>query len=220
MLKDILGGNIFEYPKSLYLVEDIMKITSKRDSVILDYFAGSGTTGHAVMELNSQDGGKRQFILCTNNENNICNEVCYPRINNVMNGYRNSKGIDILELGGNLKYYKTEFVPASPTDKNKEILTKQSIEMLTLKENTFEKVMEKPEYVIYRNSDKYTGIIFDQLSFEEFKKVALQISKPISLYIFSLTDDDFSEDFSDMKDIIKICSIPEAILRVYRRIFR
>jgi hypothetical protein len=111
-------------------------------------------------------------------------------------------------------------VPAAITDKNKELLTKQSIEMLTLKEGTFEKVVEKPEFVIHRNPVKYTGIIFDQLSFAEFKKSVAKVTKPISLYIFSLADEDFSADFADMKDVVKICSIPEAILRVYRRIFR
>jgi len=220
VLKNILGENAFEYPKSIHLVEDIIKITSKKDSIILDFFAGSGTTGQAVLGLNKQDGGARQFILCTNNENSICTEVCYPRIQKVIEGYENSKGQDIAGLGGNLKYYRTEFVPASPTDKNKELLTKQSIEMLTLKEGTFEKVTENPSYVIFRNSDKYTGIIFDQLSFAEFKKAVANVNIPISLYIFSLADDDFSDDFADMRGLIKICAIPESILRVYRRIFR
>ena len=62
LLKIILGKNIFEYPKSLYLILDILKITAKEDSVILDFFAGSGTTGHAVLELNKEDGGNRQFL--------------------------------------------------------------------------------------------------------------------------------------------------------------
>jgi adenine-specific DNA-methyltransferase len=220
VLKDILGENAFEYPKSVYLVEDILKITSKEDSIVLDYFAGSGTTGHALLNLNFEDGGKRQFILCTNNENNICTDICYPRIANVIRGYTNRKGESVKGLGGNLKYYTTAFVPASPTDKNKELLTLQSTEILTLKEGTFEKVTENPSYVIYRNADKYTGIIFDQLSFTEFKKSVAKINKPISLYIFSLADDDFNDDFADMRGLIKICAIPESILRVYRRIFR
>ena len=110
MLKRILGKKIFDYPKSVYLVWDILKLTSKKDSIVLDFFAGSGTTGHAVLELNNEDGGNRQFIICTNDENNNNNEsggiaeaVCYPRIKKVMNGYN---GID--GLGGNLRYYRSE----------------------------------------------------------------------------------------------------------------
>jgi len=145
--------------------------------------------------------------------------VCYPRIEKVMKGYRDPKGEDIEGLCGNLKYYTTAFVPACPTDKNKELLTKQSIEMLTLKEGTFEKVTEHPSYVVYRNSDKYTGVIFDQLSFATFKKEISKVNKPVSLYVFSLADEDFSDDFADMRGLVKICAIPESILRVYRRIF-
>ncbi len=65
--------------------------SSNKEAVILDFFAGSGTTGHAVMEQNYIDGGKRQVILCTNNENNIVNEVTWPRIKNVIQGYSLSK---------------------------------------------------------------------------------------------------------------------------------
>jgi len=221
LLNNILGNQHgFPYPKSLYSVKDIIELVSYPNSIILDFFAGSGTTGHAVLDLNTADAGKRQFILCTNNENNICTEVCHPRLRLVMKGYTSRAGEAIARLGGNLKYYTTAFVPAAPTDKNKELLTKQSIEMLTLKEGTFDKVTDNPSYVIYRNSVKYTGIIFDQLSFADFKKAVATVNKPISLYIFSLADDDFSDDFADLRGLIKICAIPESILRVYRRIFK
>lgn len=88
LLRQILKVKNFDYPKSLYAVLDTIDITSKKDSTILDFFAGSGTTGHAVLELNKQDGGNRKFILCTNNENNICEEVTYPRVEKVINGYK------------------------------------------------------------------------------------------------------------------------------------
>ena len=221
VLNNILGDkNGFPYPKSIFTVEDIIKLCSKENSIVLDFFAGSGTTGHAVLKLNKEDNGHRQIILCTNNENDIASNICYPRMSKVILGYVDSKDKKVIGFGGNLKYYTTSFVPGFPTDKNKELLTKQSIEMLTLKEGTFEKVLQNSSFVIYRNVDKYTGIIFDQLSFTDFKKVISKFNKPISIYIFSLADDDFGDDFADMKDIVKICSIPEAILQVYRRIFR
>lgn len=89
----------FPFPKSLYAVEDCIKATihNKDNAIILDFFAGSGTTGHAVLELNKQDSGQRQFILCTNNEGNICEEVCYPRIKKVLNDYSsNGKNSELL----------------------------------------------------------------------------------------------------------------------------
>jgi len=222
LLHEIVPESHFNFPKSIWNTYDCIApiLYERKQAIILDFFAGSGTTGHALLSLNSEDGGRRQFILCTNNENNILTEDCYPRIQRVIQGYNNSEGQSVEGLTGNLKYYVTSFVPAAPTDKNKELLTKQSIEMLTLKEGTFEKVTENLSYVIYRGSDKYIGIIFDQLSFAEFKKSVEKLNKPISLYIFSLADEDFGDDFADMNGLIKICAIPEAILRVYRRIFR
>ena len=84
----------------------MLKIASKKDSVILDFFAGSGTTAQAVLELNKEDNGKRQFILCTNNENDICEEITYKRIKNVINGYGK---YDALKT--NLKYYRCTYIP-------------------------------------------------------------------------------------------------------------
>lgn len=220
-LTSIFGKkDVFENPKPTELIKFFVRYGASDNALVVDFFAGSGSTAHAVLSLNKEDGGNRKFILCTNNEKNICTEVCYPRIQNVTGGYKTPKGEEVAGLKGNLKYYATSFVPAAPTDKNKELLTRQSIEMLTLKEGTFEKVTGNSSYFIYRNSNKYTGIIFDQLSFAEFKKAVAKVNKPISLYIFSLADEDFSDDFADMRGLIKICAIPESILRVYRRIFR
>jgi adenine-specific DNA-methyltransferase len=194
----------------------LIQSATSNNAIILDFFAGTGTTGQAVLELS----GNRQFILCTNNENNICTDVCYPRIQKVIKGYKDSSGKKIEGLGGTLKYFKTSFVPSVSTDKNKELLTKESVEMLCLRENTFDFVSETDAYKIFKNNEHYTGIIFDQLSIPKFKKEAMNIDKPVSVYVFSLGDDDFSAEFADMDNKIKVCSIPEAILRVYRRIFK
>jgi len=220
LVHNLVPESHFDFPKSVFNTFDCIApiLYERENAIVLDYFAGSGTTGHAVMILNKEDGGKRRFILCTNNENNICTNVCYPRIKKVIEGHDNYP--DITNISSNLKYYRTSFVPSEPTDKNKELLTKQSVEMLCLRENTFDFVSETETYKIYKNNDRYTGIIFDQLSIPKFKKAVSKIDKPVSVYVFSLGDDDFSEEFSDMKNTFKVCSIPEAILRVYRRIFK
>ena len=93
----------FPFPKPSMLISYLIKITNKpSDITILDFFAGSGTTGHAVMKLNAEDGGNRNYILCTNNENNICRDVTYERIKRV---------IDKEKYSSSLKYYKVEYVP-------------------------------------------------------------------------------------------------------------
>ncbi len=89
LLSSIIGRGHFNYPKSLYAVVDCLEVASgnRKDVVILDFFAGSGTTGHAVMEMNREDKGSRKFILCTNNENNISQDVTYPRLKKIIEGY-------------------------------------------------------------------------------------------------------------------------------------
>ena len=98
-LKNVLGINNFNFPKPLELMLDILRLVPNKNAIVLDFFAGSGTTGHAVMQLNKEDGGNRSYILCTNNENNICEEVTYQRLKNIQK-----------DLPHNLKYYRTDFV--------------------------------------------------------------------------------------------------------------
>ena len=111
-LIEILGKEVFEYPKPYPLIKKIIRIaTNNKEAIILDFFAGSGTTGHAVLDLNKEDGGKRTFILCQNNDNNICQEITYERIKRLIEGYRNKKNREIQGVEANLKYYiyKGEF---------------------------------------------------------------------------------------------------------------
>ena len=222
-LVNSITGVQFPFPKSLYTVKECLMATAKnkKDAVILDFFAGSGTTGHAVLEMNKEDGGQRKFVLCTNNEGDICTEVSYPRIRKVIRGYKKyGNGEKIEGLGGNLKYFRTAFVGAGSTDKDKKALTKQAIEMLCLREDTFEPVKETRAFKIFRNGKRYTGIVFDQTVLPGFKKIIANLDGVWSVYIFSLGDDLFEDTFEDMKQKITVSPIPEAILRVYRRIFK
>ena len=201
--------------KPVKLLKNLINLHKDKNALVLDFFAGSGSTGHAILDLNNEDGGNRQFILCTNNEENICADFCYPRIRNVIKGWGRYEG-----LGGNLKYFKTDFVDAKPTDKNKIKLTHQATEMLCIKEGTFEKVEDNERFKIFKNSDHYTGIIWDQTAIPEFKKAIKNIKGKFSVYVFSLGDETFDDEFKDVKQKVKLSPIPEAILRVYRRIFR
>lgn len=220
-IKDILPRGSFDYPKPINLIQFLLQIIQKSNAIVLDFFAGSGTTGHAVLELNKKDGGNRKFILCTNNENNIATDVSYPRIKKVIEGYKNLKRENIVGLGGNLKYFKTDFVDyKESTDRNKIKLTKEAVEMLCVKEGTFESVLDNEAFKIFKNHDHYAGIIFDQLAIEDFKKAVKGIKGKTSVYIFSLGDDSFEDEFEDIKQKVKLSPIPEAILKVYRRIYK
>ena len=111
-------------------------------------------------------------------------------------------------------------MPADLTDKNKTTLTNKATEMLCVKENTFEKVNSNDQYKIFRDQGKYTGIIFDHQAINAFKKEAAKIEGRFVVYVFSLGDDTFDEEFEDLESIVKVTPVPEAILRVYRRIFK
>jgi len=125
-----------------------------------------------------------------------------------------------LESGGNLKYFRTDFVDAEPSDNNKIKLTHQATEMLCIKEGTFEKVVDNERLKIFKNSEHYTGIIWDQTAIPEFKETIKDVRGKFSVYVFSLGDETFDEEFEDVKQKVKLSPISEAILRVYRRIFR
>lgn len=129
ILESVLGSkSIFAYPKPVTLIKELIDAATynNKSATILDFFAGSGTTAHAVLELNKEDGGNRKFILCTNNENNICEEVTYERIKRVIHGYADVEGIP-----ANLKYFKTDFIAKDADDVSEELLShiKEMVEL-------------------------------------------------------------------------------------------
>jgi len=220
IVKALAPDASFDFPKSIYNVFDCIApiLYERKTALVLDYFAGSGTTGHAVGLLNKKDDGKRGFILCTNNENKIAEDVCYPRIKKVIKGHKDYA--DITGIPAKLKYFRTDFVDADPTDKNKRKLTEMATEMLCLKEGTFEKITNKKAFKIYKNTNHYTGIIFDQMAIPDFKEAVAKLKGKFSVYVFSLGDDSFEDEFKDIKQKVKLSPIPEVIFRVYRRIFK
>ena len=102
----------FLNPKPVEIIAKLLKNVSEKSqsSIILDFFAGSGTTGHAVLKLNAEDGGHRKFILCTNNENSICRDITYQRLKTVITGKRKDGSVYSDGLAGSLKYFKVDFV--------------------------------------------------------------------------------------------------------------
>ena len=239
-LFSLFGKEVFQNPKPPKLIKHFIGLVGSKNSIILDFMAGSGTTGQAVLELNNEDGGKRNFILCTNNELNglnqeleakglskkeieehgICRRITYPRLEKIIKGYKNQKGDKIEGLGGNLKYYKTDFVEAEPTDKNKRKLVKESTDMLCILENAFGLILETPEFKIFKNTDKYVGIIFYEEAIDAYKKAIKKINGHFNTYVFSMNDLVHKERFANVIDKVKLCAIPDVILKVYREIFK
>lgn len=148
-LNTIIGKPVgFDTVKPTRLIKELLS-HFPNDSLILDFFAGSGTTGQAVMEMNKEDGGSRQFILCTNNENNICEEVTYERIRHVINGYK-----DTAPVASNLKYYRTDFVSKDAEDVSEELLA-HITEMVQLEHGV---KIDGSEYLIIMNDDELDAL--------------------------------------------------------------
>lgn len=121
-IKKIFGTAIFSYPKPSSLIKYLISLIDNKNAMVIDFFAGSGTTGQAVLELNKEDGGNRRFILCTNNEKEdgyIAENITSKRLKRVMTGscYDCTSDFKWLEnnspLGDNLEV--TEIAEISPT---------------------------------------------------------------------------------------------------------
>ncbi|HEX7369836.1 MAG TPA: site-specific DNA-methyltransferase, partial [Rhodanobacteraceae bacterium] len=115
-LNSIMGDDslFFGTPKPVQLMERILRIATKPDDTVLDFFAGSGTLGQAVAKLNAEDGGTRRFILVSSTEatedqpdKNLCRDVCAMRVRRVLGGYGNAKGEQVEGLGGGFAYLRT-----------------------------------------------------------------------------------------------------------------
>lgn len=209
----------FPYAKPANVGKHFISSIHPNPQIVLDFFAGSGTTAQAVMELNEDDKKERQFILVTNDENKIMTEVCKPRLERIINGHKTYE-----PLGGSVKYYKTGFVGKhnilDADDKDKLQFAYHAGEMLSIAENTLD-LNEKTEYwQIFESKDRYTAVYFKEEyeELDDFIRKVKKLNKPVSVYIFSWEDDSYIDDFEDNGSII-VKTIPQPILEIYKQIY-
>jgi len=217
------GKSKFENPKPTKLIEFLFNIVNKGKNIkVLDFFAGSGTTGHAILNLNNEIPGDRLFILCTNNEENICTDVCYPRIEKIIKGYKKPRGAKVEGLGGNLKYFKTAFVKNSISrDDLKMRITRECTEMLCLREGIFDEVKAKPDYHIFEQNGRIMGVYYsmERDSLAQLKKELDKMKGEKILYCFTLDPLGLDkEDFVDWQGV-SLEPIPQKILDIYEQIY-
>lgn len=213
-------GLNFSYPKPVSLIKFLINMTTRdnKNAVVLDFFAGSGTTGEAVLQSNLEDGGNRSFILVTNNEGDICKDVTYPRIKKVMLGFRNSTGNLIKGLGGNLNYFKIKFLKKSINlDEMKMRVTDNCIDLLCFREGIFDEYNSlTDQFKIFKNKTQILGIYnsIDHSHLKAFKKILDQLEGKKKVYVFTFDNEGLNpQDFLDWKDI-KIEPIPKKILEI------
>jgi site-specific DNA-methyltransferase (adenine-specific)/adenine-specific DNA-methyltransferase len=104
------SDDVFITPKPTRLIQRILQIATDQDSLILDSFAGSGTTGHAVLKQNAEDGGHRRFIL-VEMDDNIARTVTAERVRRVASGYTKAKGQPVAGLGGGFQFCRLSAEP-------------------------------------------------------------------------------------------------------------
>jgi adenine-specific DNA-methyltransferase len=223
-LKNIVPNNNFKAPKPVDLIKDLISIATIKTATVLDFFAGSGTTLQACLELNNNDFNL-QNIICTNDEGSICKEVTYPRCKNVIQGYNNLKNERIDPLGNSLKYYKTSFVGKnnilSASDEDKSSLAHKAGYLLAIAENTMDEIEATPFYQFFENAERVTAVYFkeemDKMNIFLQKVEALQ--KPVSLYLFSWGNSSDFEGLFDHITNLTIKTIPQPILEIYKNIY-
>ncbi len=224
-IKELLSKGAFDYPKPVNLIQFILDIVQNKSATIMDFFAGSGTTGHAVLKLNAQDGGTRQFILCTNNENKIAENVTYPRIKKVIDGYGATAGIP-----ATLRYFKTDFVEKKGNTSQLKIdLTRQCAEMLCVKENVFDVVKLKKQaknYKLFKNGNKYLGVFFDFFTDAEFARFIKELNalpkeaeKAVYVFVLDGSASILADEFAGVANC-EVKEIPQKILDIYKQLAR
>lgn len=229
--KIVNNQKIFNYPKPINLIKYLLGLSSNRKkSVILDFFAGSGTTLHATMQLNAEDGGHRKCILVTNNENGICENVTYERNKRVIQGYTTPKGEEVPGLTANtLRYYKTDFISRDRTQRNMHALVEAATDLLCIKENLYEEQTHFGQYkthpkvlryfaqgnkrmlVLYR--DEYTEEVA-----AEFERIHLPQGEKIKVYIFSPSRYAYDDMFQDVAEKVTLVALPAAIYDAYKKV--
>lgn len=217
------GKSKFENPKPPKLIEFLFNIVNKgKDIKVIDFFAGSGSTGHAILNLNKEIPGNRMFILSTNDEESICSDICYPRIKKVIEGYKKPRGAKVDGLGGNLKYFKTAFVKNSISrDDLKMRITRECTEMLCLREGIFDEVKAKPDYHIFEQNGRVMGVYYalDREGLQSLKKELDKMKGEKILYCFTLDPLGLDkEDFVDWQGV-NLEPIPQKILDIYEQIY-
>ena len=226
----ILGSSdTFGYPKPTQLIKFLLSLQGK-DITILDFFAGSGTTLHATMLLNAEDGGHRQCILATNNENGICENVTYERNRRVIQGYTTPRGEEVVGLThNNLRYYKTQLVSRDKTVKNLRLLTSLSTDMLCIRNDVYSEKTFAGRLInkqIARYFESASGkrrmlVIYHEEAIEALVQMIATLPKfddKLMVYVFSPNGYAYDDDFEDVADKVKLCAIPDAILNAYRRV--
>lgn len=227
-LNEVMGRAVgFDTVKPTTFISALLEHFHK-GVVILDFFAGSGTTLHATMQLNAEDGGNRKCILVTNNENGICENVTYLRNKKVIEGYTTPKGEEVAGLTNNtLRYYRTEFLPRERSPRNMRALVSAATDLLCIKEDLyteqkkFGKYPTHPKLMRYFADDKKQMLILykEEAVFEIAEEIKnMEFNGKLKIYIFTPGRYAFDDNFFEVQDKVQLVALPAAIYDAYVKV--
>lgn len=224
----VFGDIKFNNPKPISLIRTICELYPAKNSTILDFFAGSGTTLHATMQFNAEDGGHRKCILVTNNENNICENVTYERNKRVIQGYTTPKGEEVPGLTGNtLRYYRTDFISRDRSPRNMRALVAASTDLLCIKNDIYKEAKLagrniNPKMARYfAEGGRSMLVIYDERAISAITEI-LEAVEPgkekIKVYVFSAGSYAYDDEFEEVADKVELCALPDAIYQAYQKV--
>lgn len=221
----------FENPKPTDLLLHLLKLAGAHErAVVLDFFAGSGSTAHAVMRLNEADGGQRQCILVTNDEGEfkdstghvldggICTHVTHPRLKKVIEGYVTPKGKAVAGLGENLACFQTSFQPVPMSRNQLRSFVRVSTSMLCLKAGCFSLVEGDARWSLFEGAGKHLLVLFDEYAGDEALERLRKVAGPVDVYVFAYDVDDDTAELLGQLPNVQVQEVPKPLLDVFSRI--
>lgn len=219
-LKNILGSKIFDNPKPRDLILDVLRIGLNNNGIVLDFFAGSGTTLDAILHLNQFEKRTINGIIVTNNENEIAEKVTYQRVQKLINS-------DFFD--NNVRYYQCDFVDRKPTLANKRKLTTLATELLCIKEDTYKEVtslLEKADWhrLFSDGKGKYVYIVYDELYIDDAVELLEEFisehqpEEKVKVYVFSNGQYAYTEEFESLAEKVELAALPDAIYKALAQV--
>jgi adenine-specific DNA-methyltransferase len=220
LIKQLITAK-FDNPKPLPYIMDILEISTKRDAVVLDFFAGSGTTLHAVAALNAEDQGSRQCILVTNDEGRICRDVTIPRVKAALTGkWADKEKHDALP--GSMSFFTTGFVKRSKSpDRMRTEIAKHTVDLIALKEGAGKTVSRTGELAVLHGLSKTIAVApglepDHEKLFANAEKKARTGDRKI-VYLFTWSDQGVEAEFAAMWPGWEVEPLPAEMLSAMRR---
>lgn len=206
----------FPYPKPLSLIKSLIQQASKPNDIILDFFAGSGTTAHAVLALNNEDGGNRQFILCSSTEatakepdKNLCRDVCAERVRSVINGKNTQKA-----LGGSFAYLQLDLLQSA--DALFELTPEHATLMLRLREAQAAGVETNEAVIVIASNDTLAVLVCPVVSKTAIKQLLAYPCERVAVY--SDRPDTVEAAFIKAGRVVNSYNLADSLIRTQKQV--